>query len=114
METEGLAAVATGEGPNLNEPPGLPPTTNVVYNGVPAKKNLKGAAIHEKWELESRPRGRQQEQNWLNTTANVTFGTVTKITDADPFRNAAKKDKKGLTGPRSKRGDSLGFKYGNK
>ena len=35
-------------------------------------KSEKGASINEKWELESKPRGRQEKQNWLNTPANKT------------------------------------------
>ena len=30
MENKGLAAVVTGEGPSLNEPPWLPPTSILV------------------------------------------------------------------------------------
>jgi hypothetical protein len=35
-------------------------------------KKWRDAAIHEKWELKSKPRGRQKIQNWLSTTANST------------------------------------------
>ena len=53
-------------------------------------------------------------QNWLKITENNTIVTVTStmIIDPDPCCNATKNMKK-RTGTRSKRGDSLLFKYGN-
>ena len=56
MEKKGLASVVTGEGPRLK-------TNNLgsrrlVYCLI--LQNLRDAPIHEKWKLESEPRGRQK------------------------------------------------------
>ena len=50
MEKKRLAAVVTGEGPNLNEPPWMPPTSVLLDT---KRKIWRDAAIHEKWELEN-------------------------------------------------------------
>ena len=78
IENKGLAAVVTGEGPGLKRTTvvAADECTILLSKYFEKKENWRGAAKHDKWELESKPRGRQEIQNGRNTPANSIDGTV--------------------------------------
>ena len=90
-----MAAVVPGERPNSKT--NRLGSRRLVYDLILQKRErcCKSGEVG----LESKPRGRQEIQNWLSTPANSTAETVITTesalmsankTDADPRRNAAK------------------------
>ena len=72
MEKKGLAAVVTGERPSLKT--NRLGSRRLMYDSTLQKRER--CCKSRKVGLESKPRGRQEIQNWLSTPANSTVGTV--------------------------------------
>merc|ERR1711869_108993 len=74
IENKRLAAVVTG-GRTRSKMNNLGSRRRVYYRNT--SKNT-GEVLHfmKRWELGSKPRGRQEIQNWLSTPANSAVGTV--------------------------------------